>query len=244
MIKLNKIFIIIFFISVSVSYFVTSILGKTVITGDKMEVKDRGAVVVLEGNSKVVKDEETIMSDNMIYTKKESAVSASGNVVMSSKTKDNELFDVRGNFADYNMKNGSGKLWGNIVLKYFTRDSAKPIVLGSQELYIDKNQKIFEAYDSVQVVTSDGKVYSDNVIFFQEKRCIVFKKDKKRPIAVILREGEKGVYEADNIFFYNFDKNKKVIMNGSILARIKIEDKKVEDKDKKTEDKKTNDAKN
>jgi len=224
LIKLKAV-LIIFFVFAGVFYFTDCVSGKTFITGDEMEIKDKGELTVLKGNSKVVKDEDAIVSDKIIYNKNKSSVSASGNVGFLTKTKNNEVIEIRGNFADYNMKKGAGKLWGNVVLRYFMRNLAAPVILCAQEIYIDKDMRTLKAYGNVELTTSDGKVYSDNIVFSQEKPCAVFKKDKKRPTVYVFHSGNKSVYEADEIVFYNFDKNKKITMNGSVSAKIEVEDK-------------------
>ncbi|MDR3256969.1 MAG: hypothetical protein LBT18_04940 [Endomicrobium sp.] len=207
--------------------FANAISGKTIVTGNKLEVRNGGNVIISKGNSKAIDDVNVITADKMTYNKKSSNLSASSNVKLLSKTQDNEPLEAYGEFAQYCINDEKGKIWGyNTVVKYFMQTSTLPLILNAQEIYVDRKQTALSAYSNVEVITSSGTIYSDNAVFDKKTLSVVFRKDKKRPIADVLYESRKGLYEADEIVFYNSDDNKKIVMNGSVKGKIEMEDKK------------------
>lgn len=198
---------------------------KTVITGDVMEVFRSGDVTVSKGNSKAVGGRNVIKSDKMTYDKKKSFVSASGNVRLYSKNDDGEPLEARGDFAEYNLSAQLGRLWGRKTnLKYFPKDSDK-LELNAKEVRIDKNLETLSAYKDVEIITSSGTIYSDNAVFDKKTSGLTAVKENKRPVADVTYDGRKGLYEADKMIFYNSKDEKKIVMNGSVKAKIQTEDK-------------------
>lgn len=231
MIKLSKIFFITFFIFGAIIFcFVDRVLCRVIITGDKMEIKNKGEVTIFKGNSKISSDLNTITASNVIYNKSKSVVSAYGDVRFLSNLKGNKkTIEGYGNFARYDMNEKKGKIWGDTILKlkHFTNNSnLPPTTICAHEVYIDDNLKTLKACNDVEVVNSYGKVYSDNAVFSQKENLhTVFEKNKKRPVANIFHDGGKGVYEADKIVFC-YSNKKRVIMSGLVEVKIEIEDKK------------------
>ncbi|GMO67018.1 MAG: hypothetical protein Nk1A_4890 [Endomicrobiia bacterium] len=229
MIKLSKIFFIAFFIcGAFVFCFVDCVLGKVIITGERMEIKNKGEATILKGNSKVISDLNTITANNVIYNKSKSIISAYGDVKFFSNLKNNKTIEGYGNFAHYDMNKKKGKIWGDTILKlkHFMNNSNSPITLRAQEVYIDDNLKTLKAYNNVEIVTSYGKVCSDNAVFSQkENLCTVFEKDKKRPVANIFHDGRKGICEADKMVFYDSNDKKRVVVSGLVEVKIEMEDK-------------------
>jgi lipopolysaccharide assembly outer membrane protein LptD (OstA) len=194
-----------------------------------MEIMKSGNIIVLKGHLKAVNDINVMMANEMLYDKKQSEILAFGNVKLFSKNLKNESLEIYGSFAKYNMCTEIGKIWGdNTMIKYFIHasSSTSTIILYADKVYIDKNMQILSAYDNVKVITSYGTIYSDNAIFDRKTFEVIFKKDKNRPIADVLYNGNKGIYEADKMVFDNFENNnKKIIMTGSVLGKIKMESK-------------------
>ena len=81
------------------------------------------------------------------------------------------------------------------------------------------------AYNDVVVTATGGTIYSDNVAFNGKTFNAVFQKYEKRPVVDISYNDNKGYYEADEIVFQGSDGDKKIIMNGSVTGKIKMEDK-------------------
>jgi lipopolysaccharide assembly outer membrane protein LptD (OstA) len=208
--------------------FAAGISGKTLITGDEMEVRKAGEITILKGNSKAVTDGNVMTASKMIYAKKNSFLSAFDNVTLLSKMQNGEWFEVCGKFAYYYINDKKGKFWGdNTVAKYFVQNSSStlPIILYAQEIYIDRNLKTLNAYDDVIIETSLGTVYSDNAVFNGKTLNAVFQKYKKRPIAHVSYGDRKEFYEADEMIFNIAEGNKKIIMNGGVAGKIEMEDK-------------------
>ena len=202
-----------------------NISDRTVITGDIMEILRSGETTVSKGNSKAVNGRNTIKSDKMTYNKKDSYVSASGNVRLYSRTDDDEPLEARGDFANYSLQLQQGKLWGKkINVKYFLKDSDK-WELNAKEAVIDRNIETLSAYKDVEIITSSGTIYSDNAVFDKKTFSLTAVKENKRPVADVIYDGKKGLYEADEMIFYNSKNDKKIVMNGGVKGRIQTEDK-------------------
>lgn len=207
--------------------FADELLGKMIITGDAMYVKKDGQVTVAKGNSKATNDKGAIVADEMSYDKQNSKFFATGNVRLVSKTQKGEPFEAYGNFAKYDMNTQKGKIWGDYaVIKYYVSNSTDPFVLHAKEIYVVGKTQIFNAYENVGVVTSAGTVYADNGFFDGATLEMTFKKDKKRPIANVIFGSGKGLYEADEMIFYNYNSedNKRIVMNGSVVGKIEMKD--------------------
>lgn len=199
---------------------------KAVITGDYMEVRNNGNLMISKGNSKAVSGKNTIKANELRYKKSNNFVNAAGNVRLYSSTDGNEPIEAFGKFAEYNLDKDNGKLWGEgSVIKYFMKDSSAPLVLNAEEIYLDRKHETLSAYKNVEVVTSSGSIYSDNAVFNKKNDSIEMKKDKKRPTADVVYDGRKGLYEADTMIFYNADDKKKIVMKGNVTGKIEMEDK-------------------
>jgi lipopolysaccharide assembly outer membrane protein LptD (OstA) len=225
LIKLNiTLFIVFIFAVIS---FAGGISGKTIITGNEMEVIKAGEIAILKGNSKAVTNGNVMTASKMIYDKKNSILSAFDNVTLLSKTQNGERFEMCGNSACYYINDKKGKFWGdNTVAKYFVRNSSSEpsITLHAQEIYIDRNLETLNACDDVTIETSSGIVCSDNAVFNGKTLNATFRKCKKRPTACV-SYAEKGFYEADEMIFNIASGNKKIIMNGTVVGKIEMEDK-------------------
>jgi lipopolysaccharide assembly outer membrane protein LptD (OstA) len=228
LVKVNIATLLIVFIFTVIS-FAGGVSGKTIITGNEMEVRKAGEITILKGNSKAVTDGNIMTASKMIYDKKKSILSAFDNVMLLSKMQNGKRFEIYGNSAHYYINDKKGKFWGdNTVAKYFLQNSSlsstPPIILHAQEIYIDRNLETLNAYNDVIIETSSGTVYSDNAVFNGKTLDAIFQKCKKRPIACISYDG-KGFYEADEMIFNIADDNKKIIMSGTVAGKIEMEDK-------------------
>ncbi|MDR3281724.1 MAG: hypothetical protein LBS78_01675 [Endomicrobium sp.] len=226
MYKLSSLLLVIFCI-VIISSFSDAVYNNVVVTGNVMEIKNRGDLVVSKGNTKAVESRNIIMADMLVYDKKRSAILASGNTKLLSKALDDGPIEAYCESAKYCISDGSAILWDNdsVIIKYFMHNLIQPIILHAHKVCVSRKQKILSAYDNVEVVTSFGTIYSDNVVFNEGMHNVVFKKDKKRPTANILYDKKKGFCEADEIFFCNSDNKRKIVMNGFVIGKIIVEDK-------------------
>jgi lipopolysaccharide assembly outer membrane protein LptD (OstA) len=200
---------------------------KTVITGDTMEIKKTGKITVSKGHSVAINEDTIVSAEEMSYDKEKSLISANGNMKLFSKTQDLEPIEISGQYSTYNQDIQKGKVWGNVLLKYFINNSTSPLVLRAKEIYIDRNKQVLDALNDVVVITSSGTIYADNGSFDRKALIAVFKKDKKKPVVHMLNDGQDGKYEANKIIFYS-PKNggQRIVMKGSVVGKIKMEDKK------------------
>jgi lipopolysaccharide assembly outer membrane protein LptD (OstA) len=165
-----------------------------------------------------------IIADKTSFDKKHSEFLASGNVKVVSKFKNGDRIEASGRFAKYNTNSGKGKLWGkNTLVKYFVKGSSTPFIMLAKEIKFDKNGENIKAYGDVFIVTSSGTIRSDNVLFDQKISGAVFEKDKIRPVAEVVSEGRKQLYEANKMIFYDTDDGKKIFMEGNVKGKIEME---------------------
>ncbi|MCA6071408.1 MAG: hypothetical protein LE168_03350 [Endomicrobium sp.] len=218
--------VILIILMVAAISFTAELSGKTIITGDAMHVKKAGGVTISKGNSEAINDTSAMAADEMSYDKQSSELFATGNVRLVSRTQKGEPFEAYGNFAKYDMNTRKGKIWGDYtVIRYYVNNSATPLVMCAKEVYIDRETQTLDGYKDVEVVTSSGTIYADNGSFDSTTLGMTFKKDEKRPIANVNCDGRKGLYEADKIIFYDSEGNKRIIMNGSVVGKIEMENK-------------------
>ena len=223
MIRLLSIVSLIFCFSFAFAAFSSD---KTVITGEEMEIRKSGEVTVSRGNSKAVNGKSIIESDTMTYNKTSRVVDASGNVKLYSETDDNEPVNAYGDFAEYSLESDKGKLWGKkSLVKYFMKSSEKPLVLNAKKINLDRNLEMLSAYENVVIVTSSGTITADNAVFDKKTDSVLMVKDEKRPVADVAFDGRKGLYEADEMVFFNADDKKKIVMTGTVTGVIEMEDK-------------------
>jgi lipopolysaccharide assembly outer membrane protein LptD (OstA) len=207
--------------------FASAVSSNVVVTGSVMEIKNMGDIVISKGNSKVVKNANSITSDMLVYDKKRSIIFAFGNVKLVLKTSDSDSIEAYCGFGKYCINDKSGSLWdsNSVTVKYFIHNLTSPIILHAHKVCVNRKQKVLTAYDDVEVVTSFGTVFSDNAVFDEEMLSVVFRKDRKRPTADVLY-GEKKVFcEADEMFFCNFSNKRKIIMSGFVTGKITVKDK-------------------
>lgn len=200
---------------------------KAVITGDLMEVRNNGSLMISKGNSKAVSGKNTIKANEMRYDKDKSTVDASGNVRLYSTSDDNEPIEVVGKYANYNLQKETGKLWGeDSKINYYIKDSSSPIILKAKEIHVDMKLEEMSAFRDVVVITSSGVIHSDNAIFKKKQYKVELNKtDEKRPTADVVYDGRKGFYEADKMIFINSKEDKSILMTGNVVGKIEMEDK-------------------
>lgn len=205
---------------------------RTVITGDEMEIRRSGDITISRGSSKAVNGRNTIEADKMTYDKTKGIVDASGRVKLFSSTNDAEPVKAYGDFASYDLRNETGKLWGKkTFVEYFMKDSQTPLLLNAKEIDLDRNLETLSAYKNVEIMTTSGTITSDNAVFDRKTYSVVMVKDEKRPLADVYYDGRNGLYEADKMVFYNSDANKKIMMSGQVTGKIEMEDG-IEEKEK------------
>jgi lipopolysaccharide export system protein LptA len=166
-----------------------------------------------------------ITADKTSFDKKHSEFSASGNVKVVSKLKNDERIEALGNFGQYNTVTGKGKIWGkDTLVKYFVKGSSTPVMMRAKEIQFDKGEESVKAYGDVLVITSSGTISSDNALFDKKTSGAIFEKDQKRPVADFMCEGRKQVYEADKMILYDSKDVKKIFMEGDVKGKIEMED--------------------
>jgi lipopolysaccharide export system protein LptA len=165
-----------------------------------------------------------IIADNTSFDNKHSEFIALGNIKVISKLKNGDRIEGFGNAAKYNTKTGKGKIWGkDTMIKYFVKTYPEPVIMHAKEIQFDKGNESIEAYGDVFVITSSGTIISDNIIFDKKTSGAIFEKDKKRPVADIMHDNRKQIYEADKMIFYDSPDVKKIFMEGSVKGKIEME---------------------
>lgn len=201
---------------------------KVYVSGDVLNVLQKGEVIVSEGNSKAVSGNNTIKSARMSYNKNEKKIAADGAVEIYMKNSEGEPVEAFGGTGFYYTDKKTGELYGvaNTLVKvrYFMKDSAEPILMNSRELYLDAANNTIKALKDVEVITSSGTIYSDNAFFSRDESNVLVRKDLKRPIADMFYEDKKGKFESDSMLFERVEGENKIKMRGDVKGRIIVEE--------------------
>jgi lipopolysaccharide export system protein LptA len=166
-----------------------------------------------------------IKADETSFDKKNSEISAFGNVQIVLELKNCETVEATGSFAKYNTITGKGKVWGKSTsIKYSIKNSSSPVTIHAKEIQFDKSSENIKANGDVVVVSSSGTIHSDNALFDKKTSGAIFGKGKTRPVAEFIYKGKKQIYNADRIILYDNEDTKKVFMEGDVKGKIEMED--------------------
>ncbi|MDR3049039.1 MAG: hypothetical protein LBV16_04280 [Elusimicrobiota bacterium] len=222
---------VLFLISFAASIFAAE-SKKVIITGDILNIQKKGEVIISEGNSKAVSEDNTMLSKTMTYNKTSSLISAKGLVKIYMKNEEGEPLEAFGDYATYKTDTQLGALFGDLInIKYYMKDSQEPMLMNSKEVYFDGDKKNVKALVDVEIITTSGTIYSDNAYFYREGNSVIVKKDKKRPIADVIFEDKKGKFAADAMKIEKKDNIGSIKMRGRVIGKIKIDEEQAAQKD-------------
>lgn len=229
---MNKIFflILLFFLSIfsfSFNSFAAEKKEKTEITGDKMEIKNKGKVSVFKGNAKVVRGNYNITANEMKYYKDKNEIDAKGKVNFFVKNDDGSIIKAKSSKAKYNTKNMSGKMWsGKPKVEYFVKGSTDSIVLYMDKLFLRENFASAKAVGHVKIISSSGTITSDNALLKKNENSLFMTKEKNKPNVNVWQKGKKANFKADEIsLLYN---DKTVKMNKNVEGKVIFDNLEVE----------------
>ncbi|MFA7073834.1 MAG: LptA/OstA family protein [Endomicrobiaceae bacterium] len=219
--KNSLIFILFMFVFVSFS-FSEDLKGKTVITGDLMQIRKSGEKTIVKGNAKIVRGSNTVTSDKMTYYKNNSNVDAEGNVNFSVHDEDGNFLKAVSQEAVYNTDNLSGQLWGGRpVIEYNLKDSTDTVYLFADKIYVHNDFESADAEGNVEIISSSGTIISDNALLDKKSSSLFMHKDVKKPQVNAYRNDKEAEFKADEIsLFYN---NKTVKMNKNVEGKITMD---------------------
>ncbi len=200
---------------------------KTEITGDKMEIKNKGKVSVFKGNAKVVRGNYNITADEMKYYKDKDEIDAKGKVKFYVKNNDGSIIKAKSSKAKYNTKNMSGKMWaGKPMVEYFVKGSTNTVVLYMDKLYLRENFESAKAVGHVKIISSSGTITADNAVLNKNKNSLFLTKEKNKPNVDVWQKGKKANFKADEIsLLYN---DKTIKMNKNVEGKIIFDNLEVE----------------
>ncbi|MDR1928750.1 MAG: hypothetical protein LBQ07_01550 [Endomicrobium sp.] len=188
-----------------------------------MEIIKDVKVISSKGNSKILTNDIMITADKIVYNKSKFEIRAFDNVKVLSKNLKGEFIEIYGDRANYNMNTQNGKVLGDqICLKYFTEIFFPSFTLYTKNFFFDTKTKTFSVYGNVEILTSTIKIYSDNGIFTEKSHSMMFTKNVKKPVAIINYNNKSVYYEADKMFFYYAENQKRMVMSGSVYAKIEM----------------------
>lgn len=195
---------------------------RTEIVGDKMIIKDRGAVAYFKGHANVKRGNYNITSNEMIYYRLTNDVDAKGNVNFFVNNEDGSTIKAKAENAKYNTKLLNGKMWGsNPVVEYKIQNSTDTIFLYMDTLYLSDNFESVKAVDNVKILSSSGTITADNALLKKEDNSLYMEKDKNKPQVNVWQEDKKAEFKADEISLL-YDK-KTVKMNKNVEGKIIFE---------------------
>jgi lipopolysaccharide export system protein LptA len=195
---------------------------KTVVTGDRMEIKKSGEKTIVKGNAKIVRSSNTVTSDKMTYYKNNSNVDASGNVVFFVNNEDGSIIKATSEEAVYNTNDSSGQLWGGRpTIEYNLKNSTDTMYLYADKLYVDNDFEYADAEGNVEIVSSSGTIISENALLDKKANTLFMHKNKKKPQINAYQNDKKAEFKADEIsLFYN---EKTVKMNKNVEGKITMD---------------------
>jgi len=141
--------IIVFFFACSLIHFLYG--GPATITGNKMNILQKGDILEFIGNVKLVQQNINITADRMKSNEKTGMVHGAGNIAIrySSGTEDTYTW---GDTADYNKNTGSGIITGNVKVKRTLSKSTTDVVnLTCDKLELFEFGDRFHAIGNVKV---------------------------------------------------------------------------------------------
>jgi lipopolysaccharide export system protein LptA len=198
---------------------------KVIITGEILNIQKKGDIIVSEGNSKAVSDDNTIKSKKMSYDKNRSLISANGSVQIFMKSEEGEPLEAYGDYGTYKTDTQIGEFYGDLIkVKYYMKDSSEPMFMNSKKIYFDGAKKTVRALSDVEIITTSGTVYSDNAFFYRDSNSVVVTKDVKRPVADILYDGKTGKFVADSMQIEKKDNIGSIKMRGTVKGKIKVDE--------------------
>jgi len=195
---------------------------KTIITGDQMQMKKGGKVLVFTGNAKVTRGNNILQADSMIQDKVSNIVEAAGNIRFQTCSSDKEPIYATSGKARYDISGEKGSLWENRPhIIYYVKDSTGPVHLFADELQFNKKNEEIAGSGQVEILTSSASVYAPSALFLQKEKKMTFS-GNPQPKLIILQEKQQGTYTADRITML-IDR-KKVIMEGSVHGKMSVND--------------------
>ena len=166
------------------------------ITGDKMNILQKGDILEFIGNVKLVQQNLTISCDKMKSNEKTGMVEGYGNITVhySSGTENTYAW---GDTAEYNKNSGSGIFTGNIKVKKILQNTTDSIDLTCDELEVFGFGDRFHAINNVRITQPYTVATSSEAFYDRETKEILLIGGPPK----VIREDEKGYseYSGDKI---------------------------------------------
>jgi lipopolysaccharide export system protein LptA len=192
---------------------------KTIITGDKMQIKKSGEQVVFTGNALVKRGADTLAADQIIQNKKDNTVDAIGNVDFNSVTTDTEPVHFLAGRAHYRLQTKSGRLWENRPLAtWMPAASTAPVTMQADTITFDQSKGEMTGEGAVNIISSSGTISSPLADFYQHDKKLVLTSGAFQPEVTYIQPASAGRYRADRIVMLMDEK--KAFFTGNVSGRI------------------------
>jgi lipopolysaccharide transport protein LptA len=199
---------------------------KVTITGDSMELRDKGAVTVFSGGVKLLRDSSMLLGDTMVYHKKTGAAEITGNVMLRFRSESGDTVMAKADNGTYSEQERVGRLWGHPQIVRTSNDEAGQVNVYAREVDFNEATGNMKASGDVHIVQYQTEAWSQEAQFEQQAKHVVLSGD--RPVMTRKDSDAWGEYEADAIDIFYADK--KVILNGSVRGWLRLAEKTTEQK--------------
>jgi len=206
------IFIIIFFtvLSYSLNYSVKS---------NSMKIKNRGDIVLLDGNIGLESEKLHVKADKSIWNKKEDILKGYGNIYFVYRSTYGVVTGNSNEFIYYGRKKVLElKKISNIMYNYKVNDSTSVVFLEGDNAFIDSNKKNIKITGEKVILKTEEFLSKGKEIFYDESL-------KKLDISGLdyIKSLSKGVYIKGGLASFYTDK-KIVFIKDNVKGKINIED--------------------
>lgn len=191
---------------------------KVVITGETMELKDRGNTTIFRGGVKLQRGNSTLLGDEMHYNKRKGFVEITGNVLLRFRSPQGETVYAKGKSAEYNEKDGTGHIGGNPEIVRTARDEIGQINLYADDLYFDDVKEEVRASGNVHIIQYQTESRSHEALFKNKEDTLIL--SGGNPVLLRKDSESMGEYHGDTITILY--RENKVILEKNVRGWIRL----------------------
>lgn len=190
--------------------------GKYTITGDRMEIKERGKIISFTGNVKMNHDRMEILGDRMESYEQEGRVVGNGNVKINSLLENGEKIRITSEDVDYDKNTKFAVIKSSPVLtKYLEGLATSYMVLKATQMEFWEDEKKARSTGNTHITYQGFELFSDDSVYNDSSR----KFDLTGKVRIIENaEDYTGRYSAEKAEY--FIEEGRAVMDGNVRAEI------------------------
>lgn len=207
-------FIIVTLLMVCGSVYSAQKIKKAVITGDKMEILNRGQIVEYTGNVKLTHEKNVLAADFMRSDEKNNFVDAEGNVQYILQTDTVTQTEIYSGKANYDVNNSSGKFWVSPrMVRSNVSEPGSGIQLNAEVIsfYPQGTENVIYADKNISFkinTDTDSKidVYANNFIYYTDQGVGHLKDNPKLVHTLVSAPTDQLILTSETMDFYDSEK--------------------------------------